>query len=137
MTSLNYLDISDNSLSARIPSSTQIQSFEQSFEHSRYDGNLKLCGPPLTKKCPGDEETESTSVVGKSESDGEDIYELERWFFIGGATGFATGFWIACGTLLLNCRVRHALFLFLDCFKDWVYVRVVVFIAMLQRFAHA
>ncbi|CAH1452733.1 unnamed protein product [Lactuca virosa] len=110
---------------------------EEYVDHAMIEWQGKLCGPPLTKKCLGNEETESTSVVGKSKSDGEDIYELERWFYICGATGFAIGFWIACGTLLFNRRVRHALFLFLDSFKDWVYVRVVVFIANWQRIAHA
>ncbi|XP_042752028.1 receptor-like protein EIX2 [Lactuca sativa] len=46
MTLLNYLDVSFNNLSGRIPTSTQLQSFQP----SRYDGNTRLCGPPLTKK---------------------------------------------------------------------------------------
>ncbi|CAI9290291.1 unnamed protein product [Lactuca saligna] len=60
MTWLNYLDVSDNSLSGRIPSSTQLQSFDP----SRYEGNLGLCGPPLTKKCPGDEESGIQHSIG-------------------------------------------------------------------------
>ncbi|KAL4591389.1 hypothetical protein LXL04_004351 [Taraxacum kok-saghyz] len=53
MTSLSYLDVSYNILSGRIPSSTQLQSFEP----SKYNGNPELCGPPLARKCPGDEES--------------------------------------------------------------------------------
>ncbi|KAL7595943.1 hypothetical protein Lser_V15G29226 [Lactuca serriola] len=128
MTSLCYLDVSCNNLSGRIPSSTQLQSFQP----SRYDGNAGLCGPPLSRKCPGDEE----SQFGKSEGDEEDIDEDWGWFYIGGGTGFATGFWIACGALLLNRRGRHAFFQFYDNFKDWVYVKVVVFIAKLWWIAH-
>ncbi|CAI9290222.1 unnamed protein product [Lactuca saligna] len=128
MTSLCYLDVSYNKLSGRIPSSTQLQSFEP----SRYDGNTELCGLPLPKKCPGDEE----SQVGKSEGDEEDIDEDWGWFCIGGGTGFVTGFWIACGALLLNRRGRRAFFNFYDSFRDWVYVKVMVFIAKLRRIAN-
>ncbi|CAH1452703.1 unnamed protein product [Lactuca virosa] len=114
----------------RIPSSTQLQSFEP----SRYDGNPRLCGPPINKKCHGDEELEEPPVVvGRNEGDEEGVDEVWGWFYIGVGTGFATGFWIACGVLLLNRRWRHAFSLFFDGFKDWVYVKVVVFVANLQK----
>ncbi|CAH1452730.1 unnamed protein product [Lactuca virosa] len=73
--------------------------------------------------------------VGKSEGDEEVTNELWGWFYIGGATGFATGFWIACGALLLNRHGRRAFFHFYDSFRDWVYLEVVVFIAKLRRIA--
>ncbi|XP_076884887.1 receptor-like protein EIX2 [Bidens hawaiensis] len=123
MTSLDYLDVSCNELSGRIPLSTQLQSFEP----SRYTKNKGLCGPPLTKYCPGDKELEIPRAVGQSEGGGEGVDELERWFYIGGSTGFATGFWIACGTLLVNRRGRNAFFHYFNCMKDWVYVKVMVF----------
>ncbi|KAJ9553367.1 hypothetical protein OSB04_017412 [Centaurea solstitialis] len=130
MASLNYLDMSHNSLSGRIPSSTQLQSFPP----SRYIGNAGLCGPPLLKNCPGDEVSHDANK-NESGEEGTDE-ELQRWFYIGGSTGFATGFWIACGTLLLNRRGRHVFFHFLDFVKDWVYVKVVVFVRKLERVAH-
>ncbi|KAL8227310.1 hypothetical protein R6Q57_017142 [Mikania cordata] len=93
MTLLNYLDVSYNNLSGRIPSSTQLQSFEP----SRYIGNARLCGLPLHKYCPGDKVLEITPFVDNSESSSssEVVIELDTWFYIGGASGFATGFWIA------------------------------------------
>ncbi|CAH1452533.1 unnamed protein product [Lactuca virosa] len=78
MTLLNDLDLSFNNFSGRIPSSTQLQSFEP----SRYDGNSQLCGLPLTKKCPGDEESEVPPIVGKSKSDAKDIDEFWGWFYV-------------------------------------------------------
>ncbi|KAJ0620145.1 putative non-specific serine/threonine protein kinase [Helianthus annuus] len=132
MTSIDYLDVSYNNLSGRIPSSTQLQSFEP----SKYTGN-GLCGPPLTKYCPGDEEKEIPHVVGQTEGGGEGMNELEIWFYIGGATGFATGFWIVCGALLVNRHGRNAFFHFFDSLKDWVYVKAMVFIAKWQQVAHA
>ncbi|MFS7916237.1 putative non-specific serine/threonine protein kinase [Helianthus anomalus] len=95
MTLLNYLDVSYNSLSGKIPSSTQLQS----FEHSRYTGNAGLCGLPLPKYCPGDKELEGPFVARENMDDGE-----ERWFYIGGATGFVTGFWMVCIALIVNRR---------------------------------
>ncbi|XP_023749504.1 receptor-like protein EIX2 [Lactuca sativa] len=128
MSFLNYLDLSYNNFSRRIPTSTQLQSFQP----SRYNGNAHLCGPPLTKKCPGDE-PELPPIIGKSEGNREDTDdELMGWFYIGGGMGFVTRFWIACGVLLFNRRGRHAFFQFYESFKDWVYVKVVVFIANLQ-----
>ncbi|XP_052620616.1 receptor-like protein EIX2, partial [Lactuca sativa] len=127
MNFLGYLDVSCNNLSGRIPSSTQLQSFQP----SSYNGNAGLCGLLLTTKCLGDEDPKIPPPVGESDTD-----EDWGWFCIGGGTGFVTGFWIACGALLLNRRGRHAFFHLYDNFKDWVYVKVVVFIAKLRRIAH-
>ncbi|PWA91834.1 leucine-rich repeat domain, L domain-like protein [Artemisia annua] len=122
MNFLNYLDVSYNSLSGRIPYSTQLVSFGSSM----YIGNAGLCGPPLPNNCRGDEELEQPPVIGESEGPGTD--ELLRWFYIGAGTGFATAFWIVCSTLFLNRRLRHAFFHVHDSLKDWVYVKVMLFI---------
>ncbi|GJX52718.1 leucine-rich repeat domain, L domain-like protein, partial [Tanacetum coccineum] len=132
MHSLNDLDVSYNNLSGRVPSSTQLQSFPP----ERVTGNVGLCGLPTTTKCLEDEDQE-VPRVGDSKGDAESTGELQRWFYIGGATGFATAFWIACITSLLNRRLRHAFFHFHDSMKDRVYVKMVVFIARLQRVARA
>ncbi|KAJ0606086.1 putative non-specific serine/threonine protein kinase [Helianthus annuus] len=124
MTLLNYLDVSYNSLSGRIPSSTQLQSFEP----SRYTGNAGLCGLPLSKYCPGDKELEGPPVARENMDDGE-----ERWFYIGGATGFASGFWMVCIALIVNRRGRHAFFHIMNSLENWVDVKVMVFIAKVRR----
>ncbi|XP_024985331.1 receptor-like protein EIX2 [Cynara cardunculus var. scolymus] len=95
MTLLSYLDVSYNKLSGRIPSSTQLQSFEP----SRYTGNVGLCGPPLAKSCRGDE---VPHIVGERKSGEEGVDELQRWFYIGGCTGFATGFWMSWETCIFS-----------------------------------
>ncbi|KAM7465592.1 hypothetical protein LguiB_013154 [Lonicera macranthoides] len=51
LTLLSVLDLSNNNFTGKIPSSTQLQSFNASV----YAGNDKLCGLPLTSKCPEDE----------------------------------------------------------------------------------
>ncbi|GKA19109.1 leucine-rich repeat-containing protein [Tanacetum coccineum] len=132
MTLLNNLDMSFNDLSGRIPLGTQLQTFDA----STYIGNAGLCGRPLHNKCSGDEDL-GVPPVGESDGDVESTDELQRWFYIGGATGFSTAFWIACSALLLNRRLRHAFFHFHNCLKDWLYVKVAVFVTKLQRVARA
>ncbi|CAI9285994.1 unnamed protein product [Lactuca saligna] len=129
MSLLNYLDVSFNNLSGRIPSSTQLQSFQP----LRYDGNAVLCGPPLTKKCLGAQDFKVPPVAGESEGDMEGVDEVWGWFYISVGTGFATGFYITCGVLLVNHRGRQAFFQCYDNFKDWVYVKVVVLISNLPK----
>ncbi|KAF5819996.1 putative non-specific serine/threonine protein kinase [Helianthus annuus] len=123
MTSLDYMDASYNNLSGRIPSGTQLQTFEP----TRYTGNTGLCGPPLAKYCPRDKELEVAPFVYGSEGEGED--DIRIWFYFGGGTGFEIGFWIACGALLVNRRGRKAFSRFLDISKDWVCVKLLILIA--------
>nr|GEY34738.1 leucine-rich repeat-containing protein [Tanacetum cinerariifolium] len=130
MARLNDLDVSYNNLSGRVPSSTQLQSFPSEW----FAGNSRLCGLPTMKKCLGDEDF-GVPPVGETVGDGKSTNELWRWFYIGGATGFATAFWIACSALLFNRRLRHAFFHFHTCLNDWLYVKVALFIAKLQRVA--
>ncbi|GKB46213.1 leucine-rich repeat domain, L domain-like protein [Tanacetum coccineum] len=82
MTLLNNLDMSFNDLSGRIPLGTQLQTFNA----SAYIGNAGLCGLPLPNKCSGDEDL-GVPPVSESDGDGESTDELQRWFYIGGATG--------------------------------------------------
>ncbi|KAK1435276.1 hypothetical protein QVD17_01037 [Tagetes erecta] len=128
ITFLNYLDVSYNDLSGRIPVSTQLQSFEA----LRYIGNVGLYGLPLPKYCPGDKELKAP-IISQNEGGGEGIDELDRLFLIGGASGFATGFWIVCCGLHVNWHGRNEFFRFLDNLKDWVYIKVTMFIARRQR----
>nr|GEX48388.1 leucine-rich repeat-containing protein [Tanacetum cinerariifolium] len=132
MHSLNDLDVSFNNLSGRVPTSTQLQSFEP----TRFTGNAGLCGLPTTTKCLENEYLGVPHVI-KSGSDGYRTDELERWFYVGGATGFATGFCIVCSVLLINRKGRRVFFHFHDSVQDWVYVTVAVFIAKRRRVARA
>ncbi|GJR27382.1 leucine-rich repeat domain, L domain-like protein [Tanacetum coccineum] len=124
MDSLNDLDVSYNNMSGKVPSSTQLQSFEP----ARFKGNKGLCGPPVTKSCPDDEELEASPTNGESDGDGDgdDNDELWNWFYIGGGTGFATSFWIACIALFLNRDLRHAFLHLQDSLKSWVCMKMQV-----------
>ena len=100
---LSVLDLSHNDFWGKIPSGTQLQSFNS----STYEGNPKLCGPPLLKKCLEDERGEhSPPNEGHVQKEANDL-----WFYIGVALGFIVGFWGICGTLLLNSSWRNANFI--------------------------
>ncbi|KAK1435286.1 hypothetical protein QVD17_01047 [Tagetes erecta] len=121
-TRLTFLELGVNKFSGYVPV----------WIGERYIGNVGLCGLPLTKYCPGDKELEAP-IIGQNEGGGEGIDELDRLFLIGGASGFATGFWMVCCGLHVNWHGRNEFFRFLDNVKDWVYIKVTLFIARQQR----
>ncbi|KAK4602720.1 hypothetical protein RGQ29_011646 [Quercus rubra] len=116
-------------LRGRIPTSTQIQSFDS----DRFIGNLGLYGPPLTEKCPED----VTSNTNRSENYQEDGDEFWKCLYIGTWLGFIVGFWGVCGSLMLNRSWRHSYFLFMTNLKDWLYVTIVVHATRLQKMFHS
>ncbi|XP_062029572.1 receptor-like protein EIX2 [Rosa rugosa] len=121
---LSVLDLSYNNLSGRIPTSTQLQSFDA----SKYMGNLGLCGPPLTPNCSRDGATQADD---NKEHDKDGLISLG--FFISVVLGFVTGFWMVCGSLLLKTSYRYAYFRFLDNAKDWIFVKTSVYKAEVRR----
>ena len=114
---LSVLDLSNNNLLGKIPSGTQLQSFSA----STYQGNPRLCGPPLLKKCLGDE-TREASFVGPSNRDNIQDDANKIWFSGSIVLGFIIGFWGVCGTLLFNSSWRYAYFQFLNKIKDRLYM---------------
>ncbi|CBI22585.3 unnamed protein product, partial [Vitis vinifera] len=112
MTALAYLHLSWNQLEG-----TQLQSFSA----STYQGNPRLCGPPLLKKCLGDE-TKEASFIDPSNRDNIQDDANKIWFSGSIVLGFIIGFWGVCGTLLLNSSWRHAYFQFLNKIKDRLYM---------------
>ncbi|KAK2664813.1 hypothetical protein Ddye_003387 [Dipteronia dyeriana] len=124
--SLGVLDLSNNNLSGKIPSSTKLQSFDA----LTYMGNPQLCGPPLPKKCPDQEEpAENADIPLHDEKEGFNVEGLYVSIFL----GFFTGFWGVCGSLMLNRSWRIAYFKFLNDMKDKLYLFVALKKANLQR----
>ena len=122
---LSLLNLSDNNLSGRIPIGTQLQSFNA----SNYEGNANLCGKPLDKKCPGDEEIAPEKQETPEESSPED----NKPIYLSVALGFITGFWGLWGSLLLWQTWRHAYVLFLDNIIDSMCVFMVLNATKFQR----
>ncbi|XXG85334.1 hypothetical protein AAC387_Pa11g0429 [Persea americana] len=101
LTFLSHLNLSYNNFSGRVPSGNQFNSI---IDSSIYIGNHFLCGPPLLKRCPGDETSPDShrDVGDKKEAEEEFVMQL---FYIGIAPGFVVGFWVGDATshkLVLN-----------------------------------
>ncbi|KAK2377399.1 receptor protein EIX2 [Trifolium repens] len=115
---LSMLNLSNNNLSGRIPIGTQLQSFNA----SSYEGNADLCGKPLDKKCPGDEDIAHRKPETHEESSQED----KRTLYFSVTLGFITGFWGLWGSLLLIRHWRHKYVLLLDNIIDTMHVFIVL-----------
>ncbi|KAF7844482.1 receptor-like protein EIX2 [Senna tora] len=112
------LDLSHNNLSGKIPIGTQLQSFDA----SSYEENLNLCGKPLEKKCPEEEESHKHQAIFEEEKDSL----FSKGFYWSMALGFITGFWGVFGTILFNRSWRHAYFRFLSNVANTIYVNMIV-----------
>ncbi|CAL4984043.1 unnamed protein product [Urochloa decumbens] len=97
---LSYLDLSYNNLSGTIPSGSQLDSLYAS-KPSMYNGNIGLCGPPLTKSC---------SSNGKSLQSHIRRSEEGAYFFYGLGCGFIVGIWMVFCALLFKKRWRVSYF---------------------------
>ncbi|CAI8593097.1 unnamed protein product [Vicia faba] len=136
---LQYLDLSYNGLDGTIPhqlgSLSNLQELHlqynqglkvddennhvggtqlQSFVASSYEGNADLCGKPLDKKCPGDEEAAHEKLETVEESSPED----KKSIYLSVGLGFITGFWALWGSLFLIRTWRHKYVLFLNNIVD-------------------
>ncbi|TKY45184.1 Brassinosteroid LRR receptor kinase [Spatholobus suberectus] len=101
---LNKLDLSYNHLKGKIPTGTQIQSFEA----SNFVGN-NLCGPPLPINCSSNHQIPHIDHIG-AENDGHGV----NWFFVSMAFGFVVGFWVVVAPLFIYRSWRYVYFCFLD-----------------------
>ncbi|KAK7279869.1 hypothetical protein RJT34_24928 [Clitoria ternatea] len=107
MSALHYvgvLNLSFNNFVGKIPSGTQLGSTNLS-----YIGNPGLCGAPLSKICPQDE---NTNFMGGDDDD--DNSQVHSFFFMGLGIGFAVGFLGVLGVIFFNKAFRHAYFRLLN-----------------------
>ncbi|XP_047965280.1 receptor-like protein EIX2 [Salvia hispanica] len=126
---LGFLDLSNNNLSGKIPTGTQLQSFNA----SAYADNDGLCGDPLPK-CPGDSLRPSTNNPRENMNENDDNnLSLMQEVAISIGFGFIFGFWGVVGSFLLKKSWRTAFFNLLDAAGDWVYVRIAVFVSKCKR----
>ncbi|RDX66876.1 LRR receptor-like serine/threonine-protein kinase GSO1, partial [Mucuna pruriens] len=123
---LSHLNLSFNNLSGRIPLGTQLQGFDA----STYIANKGLCGPPLTKDCPGDESSTNGAFSRdnqKNDTEGDESGFISPGFYVSLGIGFITGLWGVFLSFLFNVSWRHAYFRFLSEVNDWMYVKAALF----------
>ncbi|XP_054817583.1 receptor-like protein EIX2 [Prosopis cineraria] len=121
---LESLDFSHNRLHGNIPKvcgqipwGTQLQSFEA----WSYAGNPELCGAPLQNNCTIQENPNNTKQVEENDDD-----TFLKSLYLGMGLGFAGGFWIVCGSVLLIGKWRHAYFRFFTGLVDRIYVTMAI-----------
>ncbi|XP_057950913.1 receptor-like protein EIX2 [Malania oleifera] len=127
LTYLSHLDLSNNNLWGKIPLGIQLQSFEASV----YMGNPKLCGSPLPNQCSDEESAEHRSETNEKRDN--DLQEEHRIFMHSTGLGFILGLSGLCGSLSLNRSWRLSYFQFVSSMGDWLYPKISVLIAKLQR----
>ncbi|RWR91867.1 putative leucine-rich repeat receptor-like protein kinase [Cinnamomum micranthum f. kanehirae] len=120
LTFLSHLNLSHNNFSGRIPSSNQLDTLNDS---SIYIGNPLLCGPPLLNQCQPNEIFPDSQPLSNGDKDAKDVLEIQL-FYISMGPGFAVGFWIVCGILLLNRSWRVAYYNFFDDLGVRLYVAI-------------
>ncbi|WVZ14246.1 hypothetical protein V8G54_011812, partial [Vigna mungo] len=90
---LTMLDLSHNYLSGKIPTSTQLQSFDA----SKYEDNVDLCGPPLKKLCI-DGVARQGPIIKFHE---DDNLIFNREYYISMTVGFVISFSGVFGSILI------------------------------------
>ena len=114
---LGKLDLSNNSLSGRIPFGRHMETFDA----SSFEGNLDLYGEQLNKSCP--EDKTSQEPTAHDIDDDSAFYEV---LCMSLGLGFYTGFWGFLGSILLWRPWRIAYLKFLNKLTDYIYVMVAV-----------
>ncbi|XP_064957336.1 receptor-like protein EIX1 [Musa acuminata AAA Group] len=120
MSFLARLNLSYNNLSGKIPTSSQLSTFDS----WTYVGNKDLCGTPLPD-CPVYQTPPDARV-----KDDEKLDKLLEYTSI--VVGFAVGFWLFIGTLIMKQAIRFAFFRWIDKASDWIYVQFAVKLAKLK-----
>ncbi|XP_059449421.1 receptor-like protein 7 [Corylus avellana] len=85
LTFLEFLNVSHNILTGSIPQGRQFDT----FENSSFEGNLRLCGRPLTKKCKNSNEQPSQPSISQESQDSGSTFEF-GWKIV--AIGYGFGF---------------------------------------------
>ncbi|WJX70718.1 hypothetical protein P8452_54794 [Trifolium repens] len=127
LTFLSYMNLSFNNLEGEIPLSTQLQSFDP----SSFEGNARLCGPPLINLCHEKHVTDDDDDDDDDED--EDNKLITFGFYVSLVVGFFVGFWGVCGTLVIKTSWRHAYFQFFKNMNDRIHVTLAVFVNRLKN----
>ncbi|KAK4487061.1 hypothetical protein RD792_006376 [Penstemon davidsonii] len=108
---ISHLNLSNNNLSGKIPTGRQLQTLDYP---SIYEGNPRLCGAPLPKKCEEGSMVQSIMDNHVAANEGDNIIDDKVLLSIVIICGFATGFWGVIGFLVINKRWRQAYFEFAE-----------------------
>ncbi|XP_042423000.1 receptor-like protein EIX2 [Zingiber officinale] len=117
---LSYINLSYNNLMGRIPSGSQLQTLS---DPSRYMGNPRLCGPPVSSGCSVMETVDKVQKMRNFEW---------IWLSIAVVLGFLLGIWTFCGILLFKREWRYAYFRGIDSWYDRILLQLLFCLARLS-----
>ncbi|VAI41768.1 unnamed protein product [Triticum turgidum subsp. durum] len=129
LTYLESLDLSYNNLSGRIPSGSQLDTLYANYPYM-YSGNVGLCGRPLQRNCPGN--NNATKLVDGGSKRSAHVSD-SMFFYLGLGSGFVVGLWVVFCTMLFKKTWRIAYFRLFDKVYDKLYVFLVISCAKLAR----
>ena len=124
---LDILNLSNNNLSGKIPTGTQLQTFDS----SSYEGNPFLYGRPLDKLCASEDSPSGNGTEANQTND--EIDPFMKGFYESLGAGFGVGFCIVFGSLFVIRSWRHAYFHFMSKVSDSIYVTTMLFVARWRR----
>ncbi|KAH7854047.1 hypothetical protein Vadar_009475 [Vaccinium darrowii] len=128
---LSRLNLSYNNLSGRIPTGNQLRTLDD--PPSSYLGNSELCGVPLPRNCPGDENSQPPTTTGhREEHKGVDSEKF--WFYMAITSGYATGLWGVIGVLVLKKTWRYAFFQFVEMVNEKVILASALGVTRLKNY---
>ncbi|KAL0544451.1 hypothetical protein IC582_019566 [Cucumis melo] len=133
LNSLGALNLSNNNFSGPIPREGHFSTFNDA---SSYEGNPYLCGEPLSIICPNENAGEGAIEINDNvhDNDGHEEDKMDKmWFCIIVMVGFAFGFWVVVGTLILKKSWRHAYFRFVEETKERIHVAMFLNMTKLKQ----
>ncbi|XP_054817097.1 receptor-like protein EIX2 [Prosopis cineraria] len=124
LSQLKLLILRNNCLGGGLSSLKNVTELEMLYLDETTTKNPYLCGRPLDKLCSFEDHplgngTQANQVVDEDDS-------FTKGFYESSGVGFAVGFWIVFGSLLVIRSWRHAYFNFLNKLADSIYVTTVI-----------
>ncbi|XP_049397459.1 receptor-like protein 7 [Solanum stenotomum] len=100
MNFLAFLNLSQNHLVGHIPQGSQFST----FENDSYDGNLDLCGPPLSKEC-GTSDSSHVPQPLESEKEEAELYLFSGFTWESVVIGYSFG--LVVGTVMWSLMFNY------------------------------
>ena len=115
LSSLGYLNLSNNNFSGKIPFIGQMSTFIE----LAFVGNPNLCGTPLIIKCQDEDSDKRQSVV----EDKIDGGYIDQWFYLCIGMGFSMGILVPYLVLAMRRSWCDAYFDLVDKIVKWLLFR--------------
>ncbi|WRX15168.1 Leucine-rich repeat - like 10 [Theobroma cacao] len=107
---LSTFSVAFNNLSGRIPSNEQLSTFSE----SSFQGNQKLCGDQLLRKCSGNDNEDDGGKENPNERAEDSVLDNHLLFYSLVFISYAVGFWSVIAPLCISSNWRRKYFATVD-----------------------